>query len=139
MKLNRSMHKSCFMTFCYNQEHWGRIKELRKKFLNITDEEYEDLRKFSEKYEEFLEEIFPKLIFQKNLLNDIVKEVISSYGGSLLKTLDGSVLKWWIYKTIQEVKKVRDPLSETKKGETIKYLTFRVNNIVDAIDIKNIY
>lgn len=97
---NRNMHKKAFMTFCYNQEHYNRKKDwINSMTYEANEQDYHDLQLFSMKYENFLNEIFPKLIAQKKLLNELCKVLIKNYKNIIIKTLDESVIQWQIFKT----------------------------------------
>jgi DNA-dependent RNA polymerase len=119
-KNNRNLHKKAFMTFCYNQLSWGRKKDWIE-FLddNLNDKDYNDLELFSLRYEDFLNDLFPDLIKQKDNLNRIIDIVIKNNYDIILKTLDGSVIKWRIFNKKQEVRKVKNPI--TKNFESFRY------------------
>jgi hypothetical protein len=129
-KNNRKLHKYSFMTFCYNQTGWGRINELLNKINdNLSESDNQILHTFSYKYEDFLNEIFPKLTKQRNKLNEIVKIIIKDTNFVLLKTLDGSVIKWKILKKVDKIDKFKDPYDDKN------FISFRKKQLLfDKID-----
>jgi DNA-dependent RNA polymerase len=129
----RGLHKQAFMNFCYNQQPYGRLESWKKQLMKerLSDKDYEDLKMFSTNYEGFLEEVFPKLIQQKTLLNSIIDVVIANTSTIKLTTLDKSHLSWTIFeleKSSKNVIKVKDPLSKKFHSRRIHLLNTRKTN-----------
>jgi hypothetical protein len=112
---NRNLHKYAFMCFCYNQTNYGRIEEWLKIYgKDITSAQKEIIYEFSSSYEEFLDFCFKGLIDQRNKLNLINMEVLEQFKNVIIKTLDGSILQWQIFKTDNKVRKFKDPMNQKK-------------------------
>ena len=70
----------------------------------MQDEEYLLLTKFSVKYSEFMEYVFPKLTRQLDLLNEALSITVDQGLPVKIKTLDNCLISWDFDHT-QEVKK----------------------------------
>jgi hypothetical protein len=105
----RKAQKYALMCFFYNEQHISRTKrwvsQYEEKYgTSVQDEEYKLLSKFSVKYSEFMEYVFPKLTKQLDLLNDALSIVVDQGLPVKIKTLDNCLISW-DFDHVQEVKK----------------------------------
>lgn len=105
----RKAQKYALMCFFYNEQHLSRTKrwvaQYEEKYgTSVPDEEYKLLSKFSVKYPEFMEYVFPKLTRQLDLLNEALILVVDQGLPVKIKTLDNCLISW-DFDHMQEVKK----------------------------------
>lgn len=105
----RKAQKYALMCFFYNEQHLSRTKRWvdlyeEKYGTSVQDEEYKLLSKFSIKYSEFMEYVFPKLTRQLDLLNEALSIIVDQGLPVKIKTLDNCLISW-DFDHMQEVKK----------------------------------
>ena len=106
---DRKAQKYALMCFFYNEQHLSRTKRWVEQYeekygISVQDEEYKLLSKFSLKYPEFMEYVFPKLTRQLDILNEALSIIIDQGLPVKIKTLDNCLISW-DFDHMQEVKK----------------------------------
>jgi hypothetical protein len=98
---SRSLQKSLLMCYCYNSTTYGRIKGL-EEFIENKD----DCKIIAKYYPEFIDSTLDGLSMKKDKLNNIIKYYLKNSQSSIvIDTIDGCMLNWIIFKTIQGSKK----------------------------------
>ena len=105
----RKAQKYALMCFFYNEQHLSRtrrwVDQYEEKYgTSVPDSEFKLLSKFSVKYPEFMEYVFPNLTRQLDLLNEALSIVIDQELPVKIKTLDNCLISW-DFDHMQEVKK----------------------------------
>lgn len=123
----RNIHKYVFMCYCYNEKESSRTK----KIMKYGDFDYDIASKISKEYQSFLNSVFNNLNNQIDKLNNIVKFIIKENKCINIKTIDGCILNWVIYK--------KNTISSSKKKffshVSNKMISFHVNTYnVENID-----
>jgi len=113
---DRKAQKYAIMCFFYNQQHLGRTKrwvdQYEDKFgISVTPDDYELLSRFSVKYPQFMEYVFPKITRQLDLLNEALFLVIDQGLPVKINTLDKSIISWDFYHTEELKKNYFNPVS----------------------------
>jgi len=113
---DRKAQKYAIMCFFYNQQHLGRTKrwvdQYEDKFgISVTPDDYELLSRFSVKYPQFMEYVFPKITRQLDLLNEALFLVIDQGLPVKINTLDKSIISWDFYHTEELKKNYFNPIS----------------------------
>ena len=96
---NRKAQKYALMCFFYNEKHLSRTDRWKENYLEtygstVSDEEYELLKVFSNSYGKFMDDCFPKITQQLDILNQASQVVISQDLPVRIKTLDDCIIKW---------------------------------------------
>jgi hypothetical protein len=107
---DKKIHKYSMMCYSYNQTTFGRLEEFKKHFFDIYKKspnslEFDCLISISKNYPNFMDEIFPGLNSQIQILNKIIKLVALNNERVCTKTIDGELICWQHFKQKGEVRK----------------------------------
>ena len=97
LKTSRKAQKFALMCFFYNQQHLNRTKELRDTFQELkgrdcTDSEFALFNKYSLKYSQFIDAIFPGLNKQLSLLEKAMTLLAKDDKQVQIRTIDDCLL-----------------------------------------------
>lgn len=125
--------KYASMCFFYNQTPHGRLKDWKEEWFNIferepNNDEFSILIFFSNKYGEFLDSLFPNLLKQLKIINEIVKLVVRKNYAPVIKTLDGSVIKWNFYKSTRKNRYHYNPISDKQRSYSLRVFKLDKNS-----------
>lgn len=115
---DRKAQKFALMCFFYNQKHLGRTNRWKRLYeekfgISPTNEDYTLLSRFSVLYSSFMEQVFPRLTKQLDLLNEASLLVISQGLPVKINTLDNCILSWDFDHTEEVKKNYYNPVSGT--------------------------
>lgn len=115
---DRKAQKYALMCFFYNQKHLGRtrkwVEQYEEKFgISVSDQEYDLLSEFSVKYPKFMEEVFPNLTKQLDILNEALFVIIDQDLPVEIDTLDGCIISWDFDHTEELKRNYFNPVSGT--------------------------
>ena len=113
---NRKSQKYALMCFFYSEQHKSRTERWVTQYeeeygLDIPNEEYELLSKFSIKYSDFMNNCFPGLNTQLKILNDAMLILVKQGLPVKLGTLDKCVLSWDFDNSIELKRNYYNPTS----------------------------
>jgi hypothetical protein len=114
VKSNRKLHKYALMCYSYNQTSYGRTQDfvdlwVTKFGVKPVKEEWLCLRDISDKYTDFINELFPGINSQFEVLDKIVRLVVDNAGYLKIRTIDGAVITWRFYQKKREPRKAFNP------------------------------
>ena len=128
ISLNRRIHKSLLMCFCYNQTLYGRSIDLRN-YLSLDS----DINYISTTYPDFINNVFNNISIKRDSVNNIVKYYLeNSEDGIIIDTLDGSRVSWFMFTTKKhnngvEKRKFKSAITEENISYSLK--TYDTNTI----------
>jgi hypothetical protein len=119
--LNKKLHKYALMCYSYNQKSYGRTIDFVNLWVSKFEtkpvkEEWLCLQEISFKYTDFINELFPGINSQFEILDEIVKLVVSNSGYLKIRTIDGAVVTWRFYKKKRYVRKSFNPHNLTPES-----------------------
>jgi|JFJP01.1.fsa_nt_gi hypothetical protein len=119
--------KYAVMCFCFNQTGFGRMEYWKSLWFDIyndimTQEEYYILSKLAFDYKKFLEIIFPKLTEQLKIINKTLKLITKKGFKVKIRTLDGAVISWDFFDTIDKIRSVYNP-------STNEHVSYRLKQV----------
>ena len=111
---DRKLHKYALMCFCYNQTHMGRIDDFKTRWFDKykewpKGEDFKCLQEFATNYPKFLNTLFPNIVRQFQLLEEMVSLLIKESSTVSIKTLEGEILQWSFYKTETQIRSAFNP------------------------------
>lgn len=126
---DRKAQKMALMCFIYNESAWGRTARWKDDYIRVFGEvpdkdNYALLSAFSNKYDDFLEFVFPNLTKQLNILNKAMLEVVNADQPVQVKTLDDCFVSWDFENTVSQPRSVYNSIAE-------RHESYRVNIIAD--------
>ena len=135
MSNDKKIHKYALMCYSYNQTTFGRTDDFCNRWLEYygvspTSTEWKSISEVSRKYTDFIEEMFPGLNSQKQILDEIIQIVAKNSGSLRIKTLDGSIIEWTYYKTKTETRKAINPVLQTSDSYKLHSLRYENGQLV---------
>ena len=137
-----SLHKYAMMCFSYNQKQFGRTNDfvLRwvKKFGQQPNSfEWGVLNEISNKYPMFIDSLFPGINQQIVLLNEILRIVVSDSNSLRIRTLDGGIIEWKIFKQKKTTRKSYNPHTQASENYRLNVIDMGEDN-TPIIDVRQL-
>lgn len=110
----KKLHKYALMCYSYNQTPHGRTNSfvdfwVDKFGTKPSQPEWMCLNEISIKYTDFINELFPGINNQFEVLDKIVQLVVKNAGYLKIRTIDGAVITWKFYKKKHSSRKTFNP------------------------------
>jgi hypothetical protein len=122
---SRKLHKYALMCFTYSQTHIGRRQDFIHRWIEETHSypnknEIQTLTEFAVKYNDFIEQIFPRTLKKLSLLQEAVELMCNECNSTSIRTLEGEVITWSFYKKRTAIRHRFDPiLKESSSYSTV--------------------
>ncbi len=117
LSTNRKLHKYAKMCFAYSQSFTGRRDDFLERWdleqkTPLKESTKEVLLEFAQKYDQFIEFVFPGINKQIKTLLKLVKLVVKETGDMTLRNMNGEILRWRRFKHISLVRSGFHPISK---------------------------
>lgn len=117
LSTNRKLHKYAKMCYTYSQSSTGRREDFLERWSSeqkttLKESTKDVLFEFANKYDQFIEFVYPGINKQIKTLLKLVKLAVKETGDMTLRNMNGEILRWRRFKHVSIVRSCCHPISK---------------------------
>jgi len=130
--VDRKLHKYALMCYSYRQTSFGRTQDFVERYEIVylsrpNSREWESIHEISQKYDKYIDSLFPGLDSQIKILDQIIELVAENSKSLRVRSIEGDLIEWSFYKSKSSIRKSLNPNTLETKSYRLRGLSLDDN------------